>query len=224
MSSRSMKIPNTKTMPTSHLYSNRSLTPRSPPPVASEGGDLRDDVSAHHLDRLQPLDADQDAYSFLHARLGEPPQLLHHLSRHLPARPRVHDEVDRLLDLRVVAALGLAVLSQHLELVPGCIGIAEDVAGVAVAGDQTQGLPLATATDEDRRPRLPPRLRRVQGLRPRVVSPLVGAVVVAPHLQDDLERLFQPLEPLLQWRERHPQSQVLALEPGGADAEPGAAP
>src|SRR3990172_9295572 len=168
MSSRSMKTPNTKTWPTSHLYSRRSLTPRTPPPVASEGGDLRDDVPAHHFDRLQTLDADQDAYSFLRARLREPPELLHHLSRHLPARTGVHDEVDRLLNLVVAAALGLAVRPQHLKLAPGGIDIAEHVAGIAVARYQAQGLALAAATDEDRRPRLPPPLPRVPPLPPPV--------------------------------------------------------
>src|SRR3990172_8080764 len=111
MSSRSMKIPKTKTIPTSHLYSRRSLTAASSPSVASEGGDLRDDFAADGLDGLQTVDADQHADSCLRARLGEPAKLLHHLPRHLPIRPRVHDEVDRLLDLRVVATLGLAVLS-----------------------------------------------------------------------------------------------------------------
>src|SRR3990172_6091513 len=121
MSSRSMKIPKTKTIPTSHLYSRRSLTSASSPPVASEGGDLRDDVAADGLDRLQALEADQAAGSLLRPHLGEPAKLLHHLPRHLPTRPRVHDEVDRFLDLRVVAALGFAVPSQDLELVPGGI-------------------------------------------------------------------------------------------------------
>src|SRR3990172_477867 len=213
MSSRSMKTPNTKTWPTSHLYSRRSLTPRTPPPVASEGGDLRDDVPAHHFDRLQTLDADQDAYSFLRARLGEPAELLHHLSRHLPTRTRVHDEVDGLLNLVVAAALGLAVCPQHLKLASGGIDIAEDVAGIALARAQAQGLALPAAPDEDRGPRLPQRLRRVQRLRQPVVLPLEGAVVVAPHLQDDLERLLQPLEPLLEGRERHPPSHMLPLPP-----------
>src|SRR3989304_4521389 len=80
MSSRSMKIPKTKTIPTSHLYSRRSLTPASSPSVASESGYLRDNVSAHRFDGLQTLDADQDSYSFLRARLGQPPELLRHLS------------------------------------------------------------------------------------------------------------------------------------------------
>src|SRR3972149_12129351 len=88
MSSRSMKMPKTKTIPTSHLYSRRSLTSASPPPIASEGGDLRDDVAAHGLDGLQALDADQHADSCLRARLGEPAKLLHHLPRHPPSRPR----------------------------------------------------------------------------------------------------------------------------------------
>ena len=50
-----------------------------------------------------------------------------------------------------------------------------------------------------------------------------AVVVVVPHLVGDLERVLEPLEALLQGRKRHAEAHVLALEPGGADAEPGAA-
>jgi hypothetical protein len=50
----------------------------------------------------------------------------------------------------------------------------------------------------------------------------VGPVVIAPHLEGDLERLLQALEAFAHRREGHAQTQVLPLEPGGADAQPGA--
>ena len=56
-----------------------------------------------------------------------------------------------------------------------------------------------------------------------VVLPVERPVVVAPHLVHDLQRLLEPLEPLRQRRERHAERQVLALVPGGADAEHGPA-
>ena len=49
------------------------------------------------------------------------------------------------------------------------------------------------------------------------------AVVARPHLVGDAQRLLEPLEALLQRRERHAEARVLLLEPGGADAEVGAA-
>ena len=51
-----------------------------------------------------------------------------------------------------------------------------------------------------------------------------GPVVVrVPHLVGDLEGFFEALEALLERGEGHAESVVLAVEPGGADAEPGAA-
>src|SRR5438034_11521940 len=47
-------------------------------------------------------------------------------------------------------------------------------------------------------------------------------VVVAPHLIRDLERFFESFEALLQGRERDTEPEMLAFEPGGADAQPGA--
>ena len=47
-------------------------------------------------------------------------------------------------------------------------------------------------------------------------------VIRVPHLVGDLQRLLQALEALLQRREWDAQPLVLAVEPGGADAQPGA--
>ena len=52
---------------------------------------------------------------------------------------------------------------------------------------------------------------------------LVRAVVGTPHLQADLDSLLEALETLLERRERHSEAEVLALVPGGADAELGSA-
>ena len=52
---------------------------------------------------------------------------------------------------------------------------------------------------------------------------LVRTVVVAPHLEADLQRLLEALEALGQRRERHAEAEVLALVPGGTDAELGPA-
>ncbi len=49
-----------------------------------------------------------------------------------------------------------------------------------------------------------------------------AVVVRVPHLVGDLQRLFQALEALLKRREGYAQPVVLALEPGGADPQPGA--
>ena len=52
--------------------------------------------------------------------------------------------------------------------------------------------------------------------------PVVGTVVVAPHLVADLNRLFEHLEAFRNGREGHAERTVLALVPGGPDAEHGA--
>ena len=54
-----------------------------------------------------------------------------------------------------------------------------------------------------------------------VVLALKRAVVVAPDLPGDLQGLFQALESFRGGGERHPETVVLAVVPGGADAEPG---
>jgi hypothetical protein len=52
---------------------------------------------------------------------------------------------------------------------------------------------------------------------------LVRRLVPAPHLQADLQRLLQPLEPLRDRRERDAQPAGLLVVPGRPDAEPGPA-
>ena len=51
----------------------------------------------------------------------------------------------------------------------------------------------------------------------------LAAALALPHPVGDLERLLEHLEPLAQRREGEAESAALALVPGGADPEPGAA-
>jgi hypothetical protein len=80
------------------------------------------------------------------------------------------------------------VATQHVELVHHVGGRGgEQVAGVAVAGDETQRLLLPATADEDRWVRAAQRRRRAQGLGELIVLRLERAVVVwVPHLQADL--------------------------------------
>src|SRR5258708_4490722 len=54
-----------------------------------------------------------------------------------------------------------------------------------------------------------------------VVPAGVACRFARPHLFDDLQGFLEPLEPFGEWRERHPQSAVLALVPGCAEAQIG---
>jgi hypothetical protein len=101
----------------------------------------------------------------------------------------VEDEVAGLGDLVVVAALGVAVRAQHVELA-GQVGGLEKVACVGVPGDQAQRLAFPTAADHDRRVWPGQGLRGVQGPAELIVLALVRALVAAPHLQADLQGLL----------------------------------
>ena len=48
---------------------------------------------------------------------------------------------------------------------------------------------------------------------------VVRRVAPTPHLEDDLQRLLEPLEALFQRRERYAQCSMLALVPGGSHPE-----
>src|ERR1039457_288343 len=84
---------------------------------------------------------------------GQVPQLVDHLGCLLALLPGVKDEVARLLDLVVVAALRVAVGAEHVELA-GQVRAGEQVARLRVPGDEPQRLLLARAADHDRRMRL----------------------------------------------------------------------
>src|SRR4051794_21090486 len=94
-------------------------------------------------------------------------------------------------DLVRIAPDGVAMTTQHVHLVCDVVGATEDVARVGVLRDQAQGLPLTTAADHDARPRRADGWRAAQGLVQLVLPTAVRAVVVAPHLQADLDRLLE---------------------------------
>ena len=63
------------------------------------------------------------------------------------------------------------------------------------------------------------RLRVVERPGQLVVGAFEGCVVSAPHLQADLQCLFQALEALGEWREEKAEPCGLLFVPGGADSE-----
>lgn len=153
--------------------------------------------------------------------LGDPEgrQLLHLREEVGVVRIRERGD-DRLLDRVVVGSEAIAVPAKNVEEVRHPLGVrGGEVHDLRVLRDQAQGLPLPLTADHDRRVGPLDRRRAGQRLLQRIVRPPVGAVVVAPHLQRDLQRLLQSFEPFGQRRERHAQAAVLPVVPRGADAE-----
>src|SRR5207245_2752508 len=93
-----------------------------------------------------------------------------------------------------------------------------EIAGVGVLGDEAKRLPLARAADQNRDVAAD-RLWVVQRSLEPVVLALEAGFLVREHGAGDLDRLLEPLEALLEWREVDPVGPVLLLVPGGADAE-----
>src|SRR5215217_7432395 len=185
--------------------------------VVCDGGD--------DLQRRDPVNVPDDADHRLDAHASKPAQLPDQLPNSLAILADIEGERASLLDLPVVPALGLAVPAQDVELL-GYLWARAEAAGVGVARDQAQGLPLAAASDHDRRVESTQTLWEVQRPLQTVVLALEGAFVAtltAPHLQADLNRLFQHLETLLLRREGNPKPARLLFVVAGADAEPGAA-
>ena len=123
----------------------------------------------------------------------------------------------RLGDLRRVAADGVAVAAEDAEQVLRALGVAEQVAAVRVLGDHPQRLALAAAADEDRDVAAQ-RLGVVVGAADRVVVARHRRALLGEHRARDPQVVLQPLEALLQRRERIPVRLVLGLEPARADA------
>src|SRR5438094_9116722 len=160
----------------------------------------------------------------LDAHAGEPLQAADHLAKIFAIVAQVEGEQGGLLDVVVVAADGLAVLAQDVELARN-FWSGEEVAGIGILGDQPQGFLFPAAADEDGGVRAREGLWRVErALELIVLAPerLFAAAFAFPHLLADLECLLEPLEPLLDWRERNAEAAALRLVPGGADAQPGA--
>ena len=90
-----------------------------------------------------------------------------------------------------------------------------------VLGHEPQGLLFAATTDEDRDPPGPDRPRPVQGGRDGVVAPGEAGSLLREHGPADLERLFEALHALGDWREAEAVTCVLVVVPSRADAENG---
>src|SRR5581483_9156202 len=122
---------------------------------------------------------------------------------------------------RVAADVG-AVAFEDVELVPHPFGVAEDVAGVAVARHQPQRAPLPAPADEDRDP-APDRLRVVEHLLHPVVAALERRRRLGEHGPADLEGLLEAVEALAGGREVVAVAGVLVVVPGRPDPEDGPA-
>src|SRR5712692_6172210 len=126
-----------------------------------------------------------------------------------------------LFDRGVVAALGVAMRAQDVQLVRD-LGRGKQVAGVGVARDQAQRLLLAAPADDDARVRSTETLRRIQRTCEVVVPAVEWLFIAAPHLQDDLQRFVQTLEAFFDRWKGDAQAATLVFVPASADAQPGA--
>jgi hypothetical protein len=108
---------------------------------------------------------------------------------------------------------------EHLQLVFHDLRVPEQIARIAVLGDQSKGLPLAASSDQDRRPASLHGPGRVQ----RPVDPIMPAFergrLLLEHRPADLQGLLQPLQSFPGRREMEPVSTVLVVVPGRADPE-----
>src|SRR5205823_12116301 len=130
----------------------------------------------------------------LDAHAGEPLEAADHLAKVFSVVAQVEREQGGLLDVVVIAADGLAMLPQDLELARN-FGSGEEVAGIGVLCDQPQGFLFAAATDEDRGVWAAEGLRRVERALKTVVlatERLFAAPFAFPHLLADLECLLEP--------------------------------
>src|SRR5437762_3419346 len=161
----------------------------------------------------------------LDAHAGEPLQAADHLAKVFAVVAQVEREQGGLLDVVVVSADGVAMLAEDLELARN-FGSGEEIAGIGILGDQPQGFLFPAAADEDGWVRAREGLRRVERALELIVlatERLFAAAFAFPHLLADLECLLEPLEPLLDGRERYAEAAALGFVPCGADAQPGAA-
>jgi von Willebrand factor type A domain len=186
------------------------------PVTGLEVGDPRDDLGPDDLNRRHVPDVRHRTDCRVEPELGQRAQLI---NDPLDATGRVEHVVRRLVDRVVVAADRRAVLAQDVQL-PGLVPPREQVARVGVLRHHAQRLLLPAAADHDRRVRPGQRLRRVQRPPQLVVLPLVRLLVIGPHLQADLHRLLEPLEPLADRGKREAEPARLLLVPAGTDAQP----
>src|SRR5258708_4183298 len=104
--------------------------------------------------------------------------------------------------------------TKHIELAGDLLGAcSEQVAGIGVTGDEQQCLTFTSAADENWWARSTQWCWYAQCFGELVVRYLVRSVVIAPHLETDLQRLFQAFEAFPHWDHLHAQSHLLPLVP-----------
>ena len=182
-------------------------------------GDGRDDLFADDLEHRRVRHPRCAADRRLRPEFGQLVEVLDDLARSFALFSDVEVVQDGLFDLVVVAAYVFAVLTQYVEFA-GEVGAAEDVARLGIFGHQLERLFLSGTADQDGRVGTGKALGAVEGPRQLVVAAVERAVVVTPHLQANLQDLFQPLEALGQRWEKQVEAACLVLVPGGADAQP----
>src|SRR5579862_218055 len=103
---------------------------------------------------------------------------------------------------------------------PNRLDVAGDVAPLSVLGAEAQGDLLAAAANHDRRMGSLNRRRVVHDAVEAVILPGEVRRPLRPHLDNNLDRLFQPLHPHADFLEVTPaQSFILALVPASANAQ-----
>ena len=128
-------------------------------------------------------------------------------------------ELDRFQDRVIVAADGVAVLSQDIELVLDGGDIGVEVARVAVLGDQLEGDLLPRTPDPDRRMRLLHGLRFVDCAAHLVVLTFKRRLVLGPHRLDHLQGFAQHAKALRSVGVLIAIGVVLVVVPARADAQ-----
>ena len=129
-------------------------------------------------------------------------------------------DAEREFDVGDVAADGVAVALEHLDLVLHHVDRAHRVPHVCIARDGTKRLLLAAAADQDRQPCLDGPRVMAQVLEPVVAARLGGDGLTIEHAPHRADRFIEPVEPLAEPRpELDAVGVVLGLHPCPADTE-----
>ena len=124
------------------------------------------------------------------------------------------------LDLRSIATKALAVRGERVELAGDLARRRSEVRLVGVLRYEAQRLLLTRAADHDRN--APDGRRLIDRVLHVVVLAIETRAFVAQHADDDLQRLFEFLEPVGEGPELEAERLMLELEPACTDAELGA--
>src|SRR5207248_2433664 len=115
---------------------------------------------------------------------------------------------------------GIAMPSEHRQLVPHRFRITAEVAGIGQAGHRAQGELLAAARDHHWRPRLLDRLRFEDRVLDMKIPAVEGGSPLRPHREDKSDGLLHLADAHRRPRREFPTIlMVLRLEITGADAE-----